>query len=174
MSDQSLTLFLKISKHRVIDNYLPKIRQCLNVLNIEQLWEHEIHEANSIGGILLHICEQLSRHTAGYKQPGLVSAAGIEDYFPDMKTSSDELLVKIEQTFFAWSRAVDGFINADTRAVDFFSIYHLVEHTSYHLGQIVDRVQRKTGVSFQFIQHGLNERSLRKIIDNINNPTGLE
>ena len=173
VSDQTLELFLQISKHRVMDNYLPKIRQCLKVIDMNQLWGHEKHETNSIGGILLHICEQVSRHTAGYEQHGQVSTAGVEDYFPDMKKSSDELLMKLEKTFSAWSMAIDGFINGDIGTVDFFSIYHLVEHTSYHLGQIVDRIQRKTGVSFQFVQHGLNERGLRKIIENMNNPTGL-
>ena len=57
-----------------------------------QLWEHESDEANSIGGILLHICEQLSRHAARYTQPGMVSAAGIEDYFPDMNLSPEKLV----------------------------------------------------------------------------------
>lgn len=173
MNDETLKLFLQISKHRVMDNYLPKMRECLNVLNIHQLWEHETHEANSIGGILLHICEQVSRHTLGYKRQGQVSAAGVEDYFPDIKTTSDELLLKIEQTFSSWSTAIDGFMNNDLRDLDSFSIYHLVEHTSYHLGQIVDRVQRKTGVSFQFVQHGLDEGSLRKIMENIDDCNDL-
>lgn len=164
MSDKALILFLRISKHRMMDNYLPKIRHCLDKLNTEQLWGHELHEANSIGGILLHICEHLNRHIATYKHTVAVSAVGIENHFPDLKVSNELLVVKVEEVFHAWQRAVDELIQKQSHSADLFSIYHLVEHTSYHLGQIVDRVQRKTGKSFQFVQNGLNERSLRKIV----------
>lgn len=43
--------------------------------------------------------------------------------------------------------------------------YHVVEHTSYHLGKVIDRAQRKTGAVFQFVQNGLNERNLRGIVE---------
>lgn len=35
-------------------------------------------------------------------------------------------------------------------------LYHVVEHTGYHLGQIIDRVQAATGEKFSFVQNGLN------------------
>lgn len=44
---------------------------------------------------------------------------------------------------------------------DMHHLFHIVEHTGYHLGQVVDRVQRTTGARFQFCQNGLNERNLR-------------
>jgi len=165
MTDKTTNLFLHISEHRVVDFYLPKVRRCLDSLNTQQLWEHETHEANSVGGILLHICEQFDRHTARYNQVGTVTIAGIEDYFPDMELSPEELVAKIEETFTAWQRVIHELLSDESRVVDLFSIYHLIEHTSYHLGQIVDRVQRRTGESFQFVQKGLNERSLRAIVE---------
>jgi hypothetical protein len=45
------------------------------------------------------------------------------------------------------------------------NLFHLVEHTSYHLGQVVDRAKRITEISFQFCQNGLNEKMLRLIIE---------
>jgi hypothetical protein len=163
--DKTTRLFLRISKHRMIDSYLPKIRHCLGDLGTLELWEHEPHEANSMGGILLHICEQLIRHTALYKDAGTVSATGIENYFPDLNLSPEDLMVKIEEVFAAWQGAIGELLQDESRVVDLFAIYHLVEHTSYHLGQIVDRVQRQKGISFQFVQNGLNERNLRILIE---------
>lgn len=46
-----------------------------------------------------------------------------------------------------------------------YDIYHLIEHTGYHLGQVVDRVQRITGKRFQFVQNGINEKTLKKYIN---------
>ena len=37
---------------------------------------------NSIGGIILHICEHIQRNTSRYKNPNIVFEKGIEEYFP--------------------------------------------------------------------------------------------
>lgn len=39
-------------------------------------------------------------------------------------------------------RAVDELIHNESCTPDLFSICHLIKHTSYHLGQIIDRVHR--------------------------------
>ncbi|MBY6273477.1 MAG: hypothetical protein CW346_14870, partial [Bacillaceae bacterium] len=49
--------------------------------------------------------------------------------------------------------------------IDMHSLYHLVEHTGYHLGQIVDRAKRMTKKSFNFCQNGINERNLKERIN---------
>ncbi|MHB1629307.1 MAG: hypothetical protein ACYCVB_13195 [Bacilli bacterium] len=165
MIDATMDLFVRISIHRMIDHHLPKIRQCMDALNTQQLWEHEVNQANSVGGILFHVCEQVDRHTAEYQQAGKVSMGGIEDYFPDMGMSSKELLQRVEKTFSVWQRTIQEFLEDPSKEVDIHRIYHLIEHTSYHLGQVVDRIQTKTGIAFQFAQHGINERNLRTIIE---------
>lgn len=40
----------------------------------------------------------------------------------------------------------------DLADLDRYDIYHLVEHTGYHLGQIIDRTQRMSHTLFQFVQ----------------------
>lgn len=147
------------------NHHLPKINQCLTALNVQELWDHEANQANSIGGILLHICEQVRRHTVRYQQGGSISTNGIEDYFPDVQMSPEELKHEVEEVFSIWRRAVEEFFLDVTKEVNMHSIYHLVEHASYHLGQIVDRVQRKTGKAFMFVQNGINERNLQAIIE---------
>lgn len=45
--------------------------------------------------------------------------------------------------------------------MDLHSLLHLVEHTSYHLGQVVDRTKFIKGQQFNFCQNGINEKNLR-------------
>jgi hypothetical protein len=52
----------------------------------------------------------------------------------------------------------------DEKNLNMHDIYHLVEHTGYHLGQIIDRIQRLMDRNFQFVQNGINERSLKDLI----------
>jgi len=51
--------------------------------------------------------------------------------------------------------------NSDSRMYD---IYHLVEHTGYHVGQIVDRTKRLKGKVFDFVSEGINETNLQEKI----------
>ena len=51
------------------------------------------------------------------------------------------------------------------RHIDLHSLLHLVEHTSYHLGQIVDRTKSIKGQQFNFCQNGINEKNLRTRVE---------
>lgn len=163
--DQTMKLFLSISIHRMCDQYLSKISKCIEALTREQLWERGVNQTNSLGGILLHICEQVYRNTLQYRDKGVVFQSGIEDYFPDLGLSCEELMRKVDETFKTWEMAVKSIAANSPTAMDMHRTYHLVEHTSYHLGQLVDRVQIETGKSFKFVQSGLNERNLSALIE---------
>ncbi|MNE89836.1 hypothetical protein D3C80_1872900 [compost metagenome] len=47
-------------------------------------------------------------------------------------------------------------------------LYHLIEHTGYHLGQIIDRIQAAREHKFEFCKNGINEAYLKKKIDQAN------
>lgn len=45
------------------DHYLPKLIQAISFVSEEDLWKHG-DSVNSIGGIILHICEHIQRNTS--------------------------------------------------------------------------------------------------------------
>jgi hypothetical protein len=121
---------------------------------------------NSIGGIVLHIGQHIKRHVIRYSNSGKVEG-GIENYFPDeVATSSTDLIQFITERFNSWGEVMTDYTEGikDEKNIDMFDIYHLVEHTGYHLGQIIDRIQRLMDRNFQFVQNGINERSLKDLI----------
>ncbi|MEI4831597.1 hypothetical protein WAX78_19400 [Bacillus sp. FJAT-53711] len=161
-----MQLVFKITYHRMYDHYLPKLLQTIQVLHTEELWEQE-KGMNSIGGIVLHICEHIKRNTARYANPDIKFEEGIEEYFPHLDISSNPLCSIIEETFANWKRAFAKAVNSKNKIeIDIHSLFHLVEHTGYHLGQVVDRVKRIRGTKFDFCQKGLNERNLKDMIEN--------
>ncbi|MEX1030690.1 MAG: hypothetical protein WDZ91_11695 [Paenibacillaceae bacterium] len=165
MREQSEILFLKITLHRMTDHYLPKLTQALQRINSEELWKKDNNQ-NSIGGITLHMVEHVQRHINRYFEPTKNEHdAGIESYFPDAKMVPSELTVIVHDTYTSWREGMDDLITSNDQHIDMHSFYHLVEHTGYHLGQIIDRVQRLTGRSFGFCQNGINEINLRKVIE---------
>jgi hypothetical protein len=165
MRDQSENLFLKITLHRIKDHYLPKLTQAIQSINSEELWKKD-KKQNSIGGITLHIAEHVNRHINRYFEPIKIEhSAGIETYFPDSNMTPTELLQVVKNIFAKWKSGMEHLIISESQNFDMHSFYHLVEHTGYHLGQIVDRVQSLNDKSFDFCQNGINEKNLRKIIE---------
>ncbi|KEK22923.1 DinB family protein [Bacillus gaemokensis] len=158
-----MELFYKVAYHRMYDHYLPKLRQTIEHLNAEELWKQE-GAVNSIGGIVLHICEHVKRNSSRYSNPNIHFEKGIEEYFPIMNLSTDMLSQTIQKVFDEWKRE---YINAcnEKPSIDIHSLFHLVEHTSYHLGQVVDRTKLLKGTKLDFCQNGLNEKNLKACIE---------
>jgi len=150
------------SKHRMISHYLPKLLICLGELDDPMLWFKD-RESNSIGGIVLHILEHVRRNQDWAAADGAASfSSGIEDYFPDSDFTCEELMEIVSREFRSWG---DALAASDPSRVPIHSLLHLVEHTGYHLGQIVDRTQRYSGSRFQFCQSGINEKALLAAIE---------
>jgi hypothetical protein len=152
--------------NRITENYLPKLVAAIEVLDQETLWKHEVQWMNSIGGIVLHLCEHVKRHIIRYSRTGNVTG-GIEDYFPDLGISSEELILQVKDLFGQWKSVMNLYLAGqhDLEFLDMNDIYHLVEHPGYHLGQIIDRTQRLTHTSFQFVQNGINEKRLKEYLN---------
>jgi len=169
INEDYLVLFTKISLHRMIDHYLPKLHDALGVLlTKEQLWERHGSNTNSIGSIVLHIVEHLGRHIERFTNPSIKYTKGIEEYFPNDDLELDEVLSLTIDSFTEWGTLLNQSIQNPEilyKTIDMISLYHLVEHTGYHLGQIVDRIKIMTGKSFSFCQIGINEVNLNAVIN---------
>ena len=76
-----MELVYKISYYRMQDYYLPKLVQAIQFVSEDNLWKQG-ESVNSIGGIVLHICEHILRNNSRYKDPNIVFEKGIEEYFP--------------------------------------------------------------------------------------------
>ena len=147
-------------------HYLPKVIHSVRQLTELELWHKEMPNLNTIGGIVLHICEhvrRISSRFADQHHPGF--SQGIEEYFPDLHLTPEELAQTVEDVFREFYTLMDKLIENKPEEIDMHSLYHLVEHTGYHLGQIVDRSQRIAGKSFAFCQNGINERNLKEVIE---------
>ena len=161
-----MDLFLRITLHRMTDHYLIKLVRAIRAMDQEQLWRHPSQALNSTGGIVLHIVEHVRRSAETYRATALPAhGQGIEEHFPNAGFSPDELAATVESTFREWSEVMSRVTASECQADDMHRLFHLVEHTGYHLGQIIDRTRTMTAVSFQFCQTGLNVRSLREFID---------
>jgi len=162
MRDNPVRYFNLISKHRMINQYYPKLMACIEIICYEELWRKPSDKLNSIGEITLHIVEHIQRNTVRLRQPDIHFPIGIEHHFPRVSCGKSDVIQSVNRAFQAFEKAID---EAAADRIQMYDLYHLVEHTGYHLGQIVDRTQALTSHQFQFVQNGLCEKMLKGLID---------
>jgi uncharacterized damage-inducible protein DinB len=123
----------------------PRIKKCLDRLSEDQVWQKPNGSSNSIGNLILHLCGNITQYI-------LSSLGNIKDqrardleFSTSGGFSKEELFNKIDQVI---SAAVEVINNCEeeqllkVKDVQGFElsgigiIIHVVEHLSYHTGQI--------------------------------------
>ena len=153
--------FLQISRAQLREQ-LTRIDACLQRLTLDQIWFRDHETENAVGNLILHL--------QGNVQQWIVSGVG---RMPDDRNrdaefacrdrlSAERLLEPLRRTL----EEVDGVLaglSADAllepRRIQgrdltvLHAIYHVVEHFSGHVGQIISATKRQTGEDLGFYRY---------------------
>ena len=128
----------------------------MELLSEEEIWRIEAPYDHSIGGIVEHIRLHIIRNIARLENPEIRFEKGIEKSFEQKRIEKEKFISSIHDVFIVLDKELE---NSEPEMYD---LYHLVEHTGYHVGQIVDRTKRIKGNIFDFVSEGINERRLKE------------
>jgi hypothetical protein len=146
MTDQQIsTLFLAFSREKLLNQYWPRLRVCVESLNDDQVWWRPNDASNSIGNLLLHL--------NGNVQQWLVASFDRMDDTRNRPAEFGErqlvpaavLLEKVESTMRRASDVLSRLTDADLRETFYIqgytvsglqAVYQVVEHFGLHYGQI--------------------------------------
>ena len=145
MTDPLFDALLQESHRRIFEESLPRMRQCLNSLTDTEIWSRPNDNSNSVGNLVLHLC--------GNARQWIVSGLGGQ---PDVRQRQEEfdeqgplpksqLLTLIEDVETDMKTVLGSLTPAEllrVRKVQTFEehgvaiLIHVIEHFSYHVGQI--------------------------------------
>jgi uncharacterized damage-inducible protein DinB len=157
-SDQE---FIEASCTFLKDDFLPRLRHCLDQFPETDLWWRPNEASNSVGNLILHlagnlrqwIVEGLGGVPSNRNRDGEFAARG--------PVSKDQLVSKIEAAVKDTVTVLRDFNTTallDRRKVQAYevtplqAVYHVVEHFSYHLGQILYIYKLRTGLDLRFYE----------------------
>ena len=138
--------FMEASRVFLKEDFLPKLVHCLNAMSDDQIWWRPNEQSNSVGNLVLHL--------QGNVKQWIVSSLGGQKLHRDRdaefatraRVSKAELISGIEAAV-AEVDSVLGNFPASQLLVQYSvqvyqvsamqAVYHVVEHFSYHLGQIL-------------------------------------
>ena len=137
--------FIQQAIHRLEEN-TPKIQACLGELSEQELWHRPNASSNSTGNIILHLCGNITQYILSalgntedkrerdkeFTSTGVLQKAELLEKLKATVSQSVKIMQSLNADDLLKRHSVQGF---DLSAMGI--IIHVVEHYSYHTGQII-------------------------------------
>jgi hypothetical protein len=147
MSEPNPTpLFLEFSRGKLLHEYWPRLRGCVESLTDEQVWWRPNEASNSIGNLILHLngnvrqwlissfnrLEDNRDRPAEFSTRQLISASALLEKLDATMREASEVLARLTEADLVATFHIQGYTVSGLGAV-----YQVVEHFGMHYGQIL-------------------------------------
>lgn len=144
-------LLAEVRRHLVVDG-LGRCRKCLSELSEAEIWLRPNEHSNSVGNLVLHLCGNVGQWIVSglgnrpdtrqrqleFDERGPVPASELLLRLESVMTEVDEVLNEITPDKLMQPIEIQGFKENGLSV-----LVHVVEHFSYHVGQITYFVKWK-------------------------------
>lgn len=153
------TRFLEVAREKLLGEFLPRLERAVRLLPASELWKAPNGRSNSVGNLVLHLEGNLRQWIVS----GLGGAADVRvrprEFDPSVRESAETILRRLRAAVEDADRVL---ASLDDRALHrrlsiqgfepdgLEAVFHVVEHFSYHYGQIVYAVKAARGVDLGF------------------------
>lgn len=138
--------FLAFSREKLLRQYWPRLRGCVESLTDEQVWWRPNEASNSIGNLILHLngnvrqwivssfnrLEDKRDRPAEFSERRIIPATALLEKLGATMQEASEVLVQLKEEDLLASFQIQGYAVTGLSA-----IYQVVEHFGMHYGQIV-------------------------------------
>lgn len=146
-------------RRRLVDEQLPRITRCAQLLGEERIWRRPSKHCNSVGNLVLHICgnttqwilaeftdlEDRRRRDAEFAACEGASVAELSQQLRDVYRGACDTVDSVSGEEMLAPRAIQGYAETGLSA-----ILHVIEHTSGHAGQIYAWTKQVLDVDLRF------------------------
>ena len=146
--------FIEASRIFLKDDFSPKAKHCLEAFSDQDLWWRPNEESNSVGNLVLHLCGNMRQWIVNSMGGGQFERNRDAEFSERKAVPKAELIARLDQVVNEVDEALerlspDGLLERFPVQIYTTSrlqaIYHVVEHFSYHLGQILYIYKLRTG-----------------------------
>jgi len=147
----------------------PRIEKCLGMLSEEEVWQKPNHNSNAIGNLILHLCgnitqyiisslgekEDLRNRDYEFEAQGGLSKSALIKKLNHVVQKASGIISNLDHKKLLHVFSVQGF-----ELTGIGIIIHVVEHYSYHTGQIslYTKLLKNTDLGY-YAGHDLNAKN---------------
>ena len=138
-------LFLAEAKHRLLEECIPRIHKCLDQLTEAEVWYRPNEHSNSVGNLVLHLCGNVTQwlgsglgklpdgrtRQAEFDERGPIPPDALRKKLDILTELITEVLGQVTAEQLSTIHPVQCY-----QETGLSIIVHVVEHFSYHTGQI--------------------------------------
>jgi len=138
-------LFLAFSRNKLLNQYWPRLKTCVEPMTVEQVWWRPNDASNSIGNLILHLNgnmtqwlvasfnkdEDLRNRPEEFAAQGGLTAAELLDRLGATITAGEKVLNRLTIDELLAPFVIQGH---HVRGLD--AVYQVIEHFGLHYGQI--------------------------------------
>lgn len=152
-------LFLEFSRSKLMDQYWPRLRTCVESLTDEQIWWRPNPSSNSIGNLLLHLSgnvrqwlvasfngqEDLRDRPTEFAAAGQLSGSVLLEKLGATLQEAAAVLARLTETDLLSPYEIQGY-----HVTGLAAVYQVVEHFGLYYGQIayITRMLRDHDLGF--------------------------
>jgi hypothetical protein len=158
-ADSACELFLQFSRHKLLEQYWPRLRKTVEPLSDEQIWWRPNDASNSIGNLILHLngnvwqwlvasfnrLEDQRDRPAEFNATGDLTASDLLARLGDTIDEAAKVLARLTPDELLATWHIQGYTVTGLAAV-----YQVVEHFGLHYGQIVYITKMQEGRDLGF------------------------
>ena len=147
------------ARRRMVGECRARILTCLDKLSEAEIWHRPNAETPTIGNLVLHLCgnvrqwivsglggaPDVRRRADEFAERGPVPKTVLANRLNETLTAADATLRSLDAAALQKTYRIQG--NEETGVA---AVIHVVEHFSYHTGQIVYFVKSRQGVDLGF------------------------
>jgi len=153
------TLFLEFPRKKLLGQYWPRLRGCVESLTDEQVWWRPNEASNSTGNLILHLdgnvrqwlvssfnrSEDMRERPAEFSERQLISKTVLLSKLDATLREASAVLSRLTETELLATFQIQGYTVTGLDAV-----YQVVEHFGLHYGQILFITKLVRGESLGF------------------------
>ena len=154
MQSNVTELFLDFSRRKLLDQYWPRLRACVEPLSESQVWWRPNPASNSIGNLILHLngnvrqwmvasfnhSDDARNRPAEFSDTGSIPASTLLDQLSGTMQEAAGVLSRLTEADLLARYEIQGYNVSGLEAV-----YQVVEHFGLHYGQILYIAKSLTG-----------------------------
>ncbi len=162
--DEYRELLVQEVRRRLMDENVPRIKQCLAELTTEEIWYRPNENSNSVGNLVLHLCGNVRqwllsglggytdnrRRKQEFDERGPFPTSILLRHLDELMEETDKVLNKLTAEKILQPVEVQGFTETGVSI-----LMHVVEHFSYHTGQITYYVKWRKNINTAYYS-GIN------------------
>ncbi len=137
--------FLRFSREKLLEQYWPRLRACVESLTDEQVWWRPNASSNSIGNLMLHLNGNVSQWLVASFESLADERNRPAEFAAEGGIARELLLAQLARTLDRASHVLARLTEADLLAqyeiqgyhvTGLQAVYQVVEHFGLHFGQI--------------------------------------